>query len=415
MRNIISNQKKERDLLLSHPYLKRHTQYETQELLGSKQIKLITGPRRAGKSTEALLLLQGTNFAYLNFDDAQLLGTWDEDLVMETLPLVYPDYDYLLLDEVQNLPEWDLWVSKLYRQGINMVITGSNAKMLSSEMATLLTGRYIQIEMLPFSLQEFLGWNHIIYNKVEPENLSAMQALVNDYLHLGGYPETVNSRALTRNYLSTLFDSIIWKDVAKRHHVRNINDLNDLAMYLLSNFCNAFSANELAEELGFASVATTKKFMSYLAEPYLFFYLSRYNNKLKLMKKAPQKVYVVDNGFVSAKAFNLSENLGRLLENQVFIELLRQGYDTEKTLFYYRSRNDKEVDFVTRQGTHVERLIQVCYDLSSERTLKREVDSMIECAGELNCRNLFIVTMNEKRVIEKDGYNIQVISVGDLC
>lgn len=415
MRNIISNQKKERDLLLSHPYLKRHTQYETQELLGSKQIKLITGPRRAGKSTEALLLLQGTNFAYLNFDDAQLLGAWDEDLVMETLPLVYPGYDYLLLDEVQNLPEWDLWVSKLYRQGINMVTTGSNAKMLSSEMATLLTGRYIQIEMLPFSLQEFLGWNHIIYNKVEAENLSAMQALVNDYLHLGGYPETVNSRALTRNYLSTLFDSIIWKDVAKRHHVRNINDLNDLAMYLLSNFCNAFSANELAEELGFASVATTKKFMSYLAEPYLFFYLSRYNNKLKLMKKAPQKVYVVDNGFVSAKAFNLSENLGRLLENQVFVELLRQGYDTEKSLFYYRSRNDKEVDFVTRQGPHVERLIQVCYDLSSERTLKREVDSMIECAGELNCRNLFIVTMNEKRVIEKDGYNIQVIAVGDLC
>lgn len=133
------------------------------------------------------------------------------------------------------------------------------------------------------------------------------------------------------------------------------------------------------------------------------------------MKKAPQKVYVVDNGFVSAKAFNLSENLGRLLENQVFVELLRQGYDTEKSLFYYRSRNDKEVDFVTRQGSHVERLIQVCYDLSSERTLKREVDSMIECAGELNCRNLFIVTMNEKRVIEKDGYNIQVISVGDLC
>lgn len=414
MRNIILNQKKERNLLLSHPYLKRHTQYETQELLGSKQIKLITGPRRAGKSTEALLLLQGTNFAYLNFDDAQLLSTWNEDLVMETLQLVYPDYDYLLLDEVQNLPGWDLWASKLYRQGINMVITGSNAKMLSSEMATLLTGRYVQIEMLPFSLQEFLGWNHIMYNTMEPENLSAMLALVNDYLHLGGYPETVESRALTRNYLSTLFDSIIWKDVAKRHRVRNVNDLNDLAMYLLSNFCNAFSANELADELGFSSVATTKKFMSYLAEPYLFFYLSRYNNKLKLMKKAPQKVYVVDNGFVSAKAFSLSENLGRLLENQVFVELLRQGYDTEKSLFYYHSRNDKEVDFVTRQGPHVERLIQVCYDLSSERTLKREVDSMIECAGELNCRNLSIVTMNDKRIIEKDGYTIQVVSVGDF-
>lgn len=411
MRNIIANQKKERDLLLSHPYLSRHARYDVKDLLRSKQIKLITGPRRAGKSTEALLMLKGTNFAYLNFDDAQLLNNWDEDLVMETLRLVYAGYDYLLLDEVQNLPEWDLWVSKLYRQGINMVVTGSNAKMLSSEMATLLTGRYIQIEMLPFSLQEFLGWNNRVNSHVEVESSPSQTALIDDYLRLGGYPETIESRTLTRNYLSTLFDSIIWKDVAKRHNIRNINDLNDLAMYLLSNFCNAFSANELAEQLGMASVATTKKYMLYLAEPYLFFYLSRYNNKLKVMKKAPQKVYVVDNGFVSAKAFNLSENLGRLLENQVFVSLLRKGYDTEKSLFYYRSRNDKEVDFVTRQGPRVESLIQVCYDLSSERTLKREVDSMVECANELGCRTLMIVTMSEERTIEKDGCEIQVVPV----
>lgn len=411
MRNIIANQKKERDLLLSHPYMSRHTRYDVKDLLQSKQIKLITGPRRAGKSTEALLMLKGTNFAYLNFDDAQLLNSWDEDLVMETLRLVYAGYDYLLLDEVQNLSEWDLWVSKLYRQGVNMVVTGSNAKMLSSEMATLLTGRYIQIEMLPFSLQEFLGWNNRVNSHVEVENNPSQTVLIDDYLRLGGYPETIESRTLTRNYLSTLFDSIIWKDVAKRHNIRNINDLNDLAMYLLSNFCNAFSANELAEQLGMASVATTKKYMLYLAEPYLFFYLSRYNNKLKVMKKAPQKVYVVDNGFVSAKAFNLSENLGRLLENQVFVSLLRKGYDTEKSLFYYRSRNDKEVDFVTRQGSRVESLIQVCYDLSSERTLKREVDSMVECANELGCRNLMIVTMSEERTIEKDGCEIQVVPV----
>lgn len=412
MRNIIANQKKERDLLLSHPYLSRNTKYDVAELLQSKQIKLITGPRRAGKSTEGLLMLKGTNFAYLNFDDAQLLNNWDEDLVMETLAMVYAGYEYLLLDEVQNLPEWDLWVSKLYRQGINMVVTGSNAKMLSSEMATLLTGRYIQIEMLPFSLQEFLGWNRVMSDHANRENQLSQTVLIDDYLRLGGYPETIESRTLTRNYLSTLFDSIIWKDVAKRHNIRNINDLNDLAMYLLSNFCNAFSANELAEQLGLASVATTKKFMTYLAEPYLFFYLSRYNNKLKVMKKAPQKVYVVDNGFVSAKAFSLSENLGRLLENQVFVELLRRGYDTDRSLFYYRSRNDKEVDFVTRRGPQVESLIQVCYDLTSERTLKREVESMIECAGELNCRNLVIVTMSDERTIEKDGYEIQVVPVG---
>lgn len=411
MRNIIYNQRMERDLLLSHPYLSRHTHYDVKELLNSKQIKLITGPRRTGKSTEALLILKGTNFAYLNFDDAQLLNAWDEDLVMEMLQQIYPNYEYLLLDEVQNLDEWDLWVSKLYRQGINMVITGSNAKMLSSEMATLLTGRYIQIELLPFSMEEYFAWSQQAFHDKKIVSPQTFNALMSDYLHNGGYPETIQSRTLTQSYLSTLFDSIIWKDVAKRHRVRNINDLNNLAMYLLSNFCNAFSANELTDELGFASVATTKKFMVYLQEPYLFFYLSRYNNKLKVMKKAPQKVYIVDNGFVSAKAFNLSENLGRLLENQVFIELLRRGYDTEKSLFYYRSRNDKETDFVTRQGPHVESLIQVCYDLSSERTLKREIDSIIECAGELKCDKLLIVTMNENKIIEKNGYRIEVVSI----
>ena len=193
--------------------------------------------------------------------------------------------------------------------------------------------------------------------------------------------------------------------------MRNVEDLNNLAMYLLSNFCNPFSANELAEAIGMSSIATTKKFMGYLHEPYLFYFLPRYNNKLKLMNKAPQKPYLVDNGFVTAKAFMVSENLGRLLENQVFIELLRRGYNTETSLFYYRSRNDKETDFVTRKCSHVDSLIQVCYDISHERTLKREVDSIVECAGELNCQNLIIVTMNEERTIEHKGYRIRVMPI----
>lgn len=400
MRNIISNQKKERDMLLARPYITRQTKYDEQSLLSSKQIKLITGPRRSGKSTQALMLLKNRNFAYLNFDDGKLLNAWDEDLVTETLLQVYPGFEFLMLDEIQNLEGWDLWVSKLYRQGINMVITGSNAKLLSSEMATLLTGRYLQIEMLPFSLKEFCEWKN-----------SADTAVINDYLHNGGYPETLQSRKLTQGYLSTLFDSTIWKDITQRHKVRNVEDLNNLAMYLLSNFSNPLSVNELAEAIGMSSVTTTKKFMGYLHEPYLFYYLPRYNNKLKLMNKAPQKTYVIDNGFVTAKAFMVSENLGRLLENQVFIELLRRGYSTETTLFYYRSRNDKETDFVTRKGSLVDSLIQVCYDLSNERAMKREIDSMVECAGELNCQNLVIVTMNEERTIECNGHQIKVVPI----
>lgn len=411
MKTIILNQRKERDELISRPYLTRRNSLDIDLLLNSHLIKLITGPRRVGKSTQALLMLRNKNFAYLNFDNQPLLDAWDANLVMRTLEDVYPGYDYLLLDEVQNLTGWDLWVSELYRQGKNLIVTGSNAKMLSSEMATVLTGKYLQVEMLPFSLEEFFDWNKLDLHGLKAEQESDAIVLADDYMRNGGYPEVVASRQLTRSYLDTLFDSIVWKDVAKRHKVRNVTDLNNLAMYLVTNFCNPLSANELTEELGFSSVNTTKKFMDYLHEPYLFYYLPRYNNKLKLMKKAPRKVYVVDNGFVAAKAFSLSDNLGRLLENQVFIELIRRGYDVDRTLFYYRSRNDKEVDFVLRKGTHIERLVQVCYDMSSAKTEKREVDSIIECAGELKCNNLVIVTNNDERIIEKEGYSISVVPI----
>ena len=414
MKTIILNQRRERDELMSRPYLMRRSNQDTDLLLSSSLIKLITGPRRVGKSTQALLMLRDKNFAYLNFDNYSLLEAWDANLVMRMLDDVYPGYEYILLDEVQNLDGWDLWVSELYRLGKNLVITGSNARMLSSEMATVLTGKYLQLEMLPFSLEEFFDWNKLDLHCLNPEDKTNSLVLADDYLRNGGYPEVVASRQLTRSYLDTLFDSIVWKDVAKRHNVRNVTDLNNLAMYLVSNFCNPVSANDLTTELGFSSVNTTRKYMEYLHEPYLFYYLSRYNNKLKLMKKAPRKVYVVDNGFVTSKAFSLSDNLGRLLENQVFIELVRRGYDVERTMFYYRSRNDKEVDFVLRKEAHIERLVQVCYDMSNPKTEKREVDSIVECAGELKCSNLVIVTNNDKRTIEKDGYKIDVVPITEF-
>lgn len=409
MKTTILNQRAERDELLSRPYQQRHTKYDADELLQNPLIKLITGPRRVGKSVFALMMLQGKNFAYLNFDDNQLLEKWDEDLAMSALDDVYPDYDFMLLDEIQNLPDWDLWVSKLYRRGKNLIITGINANMLSSEMATVLTGRYLQIEMLPFSLDETMRWKNISPDREE----QAAQAIVlaDDYMRNGGYPETIPARSITKSYLSTLFDSILLKDVAQRHNVRNTTDLYNLATYLLSNFCNPISANELAGELGLSSVATTKKFCDYLNEPYLFFYLPRFNNKLKLMNKAPKKVYVVDNGFVQSTAFNLSENLGRLLENQVFVELLRRGYIPGQTLFYYRTRNDKEIDFVTRKGAKVEQLIQVCYDMTSEKTRKRELGALVEAAEELHCDNLLVITNSQEEQIEWKKRIIETTSI----
>lgn len=409
MKTILFNQRKERDELLSRTYLQRRTKYDQELLLHSHMIKLITGPRRVGKSTQALLMLRNKKFAYLNFDSKSLLEKWDENLVMRMLDDVYPNYEYLLLDEVQNLEGWDLWVSELYRRGKNLVITGSNAKMLSSEMATVLTGKYLQVEMLPFSLEEFYEWHQLDQHSPDGRNLPDIWALNDDYLRFGGYPESVASRPLTRTYLDTLFDSILWKDVAKRYNVRNTTALNNLAVYLVSNICNPFSVNELARELGISGVNTVQKFLDYLHEPYLFYYLPRYNNKLKLMKKAPRKAYVVDNGFIQAKAFSLSENLGKLLENQVFIELIRRGYDTDKTIFYYRSRNDKEVDFVLREGTRIQKLIQVCYDISNEKTAKREIGSLVECAEELKCDDLVVITNNDERIVEKNGHTIKLI------
>lgn len=404
MRNIMLSQRAERDELLGHHYQSRDTKYNCEELLRNPLIKLITGPRRVGKSVFALLMLRGKNFAYLNFDDSLLLEGWDEELVMRLLDDVYPGYDYLLLDEIQNLPGWDLWVNKLYRRGKNLVITGSNANMLSSEMATVLTGRYLQIEMLPFSLGETLRWKNTDAAVDVPAQVSDLD--VDEYMRNGGYPETIRSRSITKNYLSVLFDSILLKDVAKRHRIRNTEDLYNLATYLLSNFCNPFSTNKLAAELGFSSLTTVNKFCGYLTEPYLFYFLPRFNNKMKVMKKAPRKVYVVDNGFVQSTAFNVSENLGRLLENQVFVELLRRGYVPGQTLFYYRTRNDKEIDFVTRRGAKVEQLIQVCYDASSEKTRKREVNALVEAAEELHCENLMIVTNSEEGQIQYENRSI---------
>ena len=409
MKNIILNQRAERDELMARPYQQRDPGYNFDELLANPLIKLITGPRRVGKSVFALLMLQGRNFAYLNFDDGLLLENWDENLVMQMLDDVYPGYEYLLLDEIQNLPDWDLWVNKLYRRGRNLIIIGSNAKMLSSEMATVLTGRYLQIEMLPFSLEETMRWRNV--NPDLEEQSSQAVVVADDYLRNGGYPETIQTRNITKSYLSTLFDSILLKDVAKRHRIRNTTDLYNLATYLLSNFCNPISANDLAMELGLSSVTTTKKFCDYLAEPYLFFYLPRFNNKMKLMKKAPSKVYVVDNGFVLSTAFNLSDNLGRLLENLVFVSLLRRGYIPGQTLFYYRTRNDKEIDFVTRKGAKAEQLIQVCYDMSSEKTRKRELNALVEASEELHCDNLTVITNNQQKEIEWKNTSIVITSI----
>ena len=415
MRTIVLSQRMELAHLLERDYIVRDNQSEAFTFLKSPLIKLITGPRRAGKSVLTLQLLKGKNFAYLNFDNERLLESFDEDALMQALNETYPGFEYILLDEIQNLEHWDMWVSKLYRNGYNVLVTGSNARLLSSEMATVLTGRFLEIELLPFSLGEYLKYKHYSYSEDLPEYRAELMLQIEDYLRYGGYPEIVGNRDVADSYLHTLYDSIVLKDIAKRYKIRNVSELYQLANYMLSLFCNPFTITSLKDDLGFQSKSTLQKFCGYLQQTYLFFYLPRFNNKLKLMQKAAQKVYVVDNGFLASSAFQTSENKGRLLENLVFVELLRRKNKVGENLFYYRSRNDRETDFVVRDKFRIVQLIQVCYDISDRKTEKREVSSIIECAQELKCANLLIISWDQEKVINDNGIEINVIPYYKWC
>ncbi|HBH08492.1 MAG TPA: ATPase [Rikenellaceae bacterium] len=407
MKEAVIKQKMERDRLLAYDYQERIAQQTAILYRDSKMIKLITGPRRAGKSSLALQMLRGQNFAYLNFDDSALLDGFDESKVEDLLEEVYSGYKFLLLDEVQNLTGWSIWVEKLYRRGTNLVITGSNANMLSDDIAAILSGRYLEIRLYPFSAEEYKSYRQKSEQNAVPENV-----LYDNFLKYGGYPEIALTPQVCEGYISSLYDSTIVKDIVKRYKVRKVDELYNVADWLLSNFTNTFSITSLADDLNMGSVTTVQKYCRYLQNTYLFQYLPRFNNKMKLMNKADRKCYVVDNGYILARAFELSSNLGRLLENMVFLELLKKGYNLKMhELFYYRSRNDKEVDFVCRKGVTIQQLIQVCYDMSPQKTRKREVDSLIECAGELKVSKLLIITWGQDEIFEKDGYTIEVISV----
>ena len=411
MKSAVLRQKEELRYLTSLSYQPRLPLEQVEPYLDNNVIKLITGPRRAGKSVFALQILRGRNFAYLNFDDSALLDKFDEDAVMQALAEVYPGYTHLLLDEVQNHEGWDVWVGKLKRRGVNLVITGSNARMLSSEMATVLTGRYVEIEMLPFSMAECMKYRSIDTQPELPEAKAALMLEAEAYMQIGGFPEITKVREIAKSYIGSLFDSIILKDVAQRHKLRKTKELYTLADYLISNYCNQLSYNDIAKELKMGSVNTVTKFCGYLAEPYLFFYLPRFDNKLKLMKKAPKKIYVVDNGFVFARSFERSSNKGRQLENMVFLELIRRGYKIEDTLFYYHTKNDREIDFVLREGGKVSCLMQVSYDISNSKTREREVKALEEASRELKCANLQLITWDTEAVIDYKDCTVKIQSV----
>jgi hypothetical protein len=408
----VSKQKQDKERLLSLPYVERTKEKDAKKWLSSDLIKVILGPRRAGKSVFALMLLKDQSFAYFNFDDESIPGEEKIDLdeLMTELKLAYGDTKYILFDEIQNLPNWELFVNRLHRSGYNLVLTGSNASLLSKELATHLTGRHIPIEILPFNFAEILKAKQYEFTADKlslPDEKAKLLEYMTQYMTSGGYPEVVTKGVDPRGYLDVLFDAVLFKDVVKRHSVRFSEQIASLGSYLINNISGQYGTKKLANILGFKSQVTLEKYVGYLTEAYLIFPLIRHSTKAGIRLRSSKKTYVVDNGFVTAKAVQHSPNTGKLMENLVFAELVKKGNQPGHELFYYKTRNDREIDFVLKKGYQVTELIQVCYDMTDPDVEQREVKALVEAGKELNVSKLTVLTWNEKRVVEKDNLTIQ--------
>ncbi len=395
IKEVIDSQKGEKRALLSIQYVAREQTAAVSRVVDSDLVKVITGPRRAGKSVFALMLLKEKEFGYVNFDDERLVGLADYDKMIEAVFQVYPNAKYLLFDEIQNLKHWELFVNRLHRRGLNLTITGSNSKLLSSELSTALTGRHIPIELLPFSVREYTNAKGMSLSEISaalPETKGKILGVLEDYLIRGGYPEVATKELDAKSYLKVLLESTLFKDVVRRYNVRYSAKIGELATYLSSDFPTEFTFTKLKNSLGFNSVSTVQNYVKYLEESFIYFVLNRYSHKLKEQLKASRKAFLVDNGF---GGFESLSNKGKLLENAVFGDLVRRGYRPNGSLFFYRTRKNREIDFVLRQDRKTRELIQVTYRFD-EKTNERETKALVEAADELNCENLLMITWDQE-------------------
>ena len=399
VRDILLIQKRELETKLKEKYIDRGININK---FNNELIKVIMGPRRAGKSFFAINMLNKLdNFGYVNFDDERLVDVKDYDEIVNTVNSLYNNPKYLLLDEIQNLDKWELFANRLQRQGYNLVITGSNSKLLSKELATHLTGRHLVINMLPFSFKEFLN----LENKELTKN--EIKTKLFSYINQGGYPEPLIKRLDNKDYLSTLFNSIIYKDIVKRFKIRSVQAIEDLAVYLISNIAKEFSYNTLSKVTKCKSVHTVEKYLSYLEEAFIFFKVNRFSFKLKEQVASNKKIYCIDNGFIYSKAFRLSSDIGRLYENTVAIELKKLEMDGAISIYYWKNVQQEEVDFVVKQGTKIKELIQVCYDVDDIKASKREVRALIKASKELKCNNLLVITEGKEAEKEAAWFGIK--------
>lgn len=382
--------------------------------LKSKLAQVVIGVRRSGKSTLCFNALRkaGVHYAYANFDDERLeeLETKDLDNVLQTLYKIYGKFDYLFLDEIQNIDGWPLFVNRLLRQRIHIIITGSNAKLLSTELATHLTGRHHKIELFPFSFKDWCSIKAVDYTRLTTKNKGLLSKSYEEYFRQGGFPELVSGEENPKEYISTLIDNIISQDIKKRYKIRNIDALKRLAHHILNETPTLIVKDALQNIIGIKSERTLGNYLMYLNQTYLISTISKYSSRSR-ERARNEKSYAIDIAFMDKRENAFSgENLGWRLETIVYLELLRRKAGTENDIYYYQGRS-AEADFVVCDGNKTLAVYQVSYDISNGKTRKREIKGCIAGAKATKCDNIFLITDHESEVIEEDGYSIQVVPI----
>lgn len=390
---------------------------ELERYLRGNEIVIISGIRRCGKSSLLKMIagqLEGAKF-YVDFDDIRLsdfevknyqdLQDLVIELYTEELEKSVDRRIYYFFDEIQNLPLWERWVNNLYKEGKKVFITGSNSKLLSSEISTFLTGRNRVLKLFPFSFREFLRLKGIEVTKEEiiSDLLTSSRKAVLfsnflEYFESGGFPLVLKSGdlELSKEY----FEDILNKDILVRYNIKEVKALKDLILFLVSNVGSVYSYSTLRTISGIRSLSTIKNYLDYFQNVFLLYQLRRFDYSLKIQKISSSKVYTIDNSFLKTIAFNFSENKGQRLENLVLIELVRR----EKEVYYHSGKN--ECDFLVKEALKIKEAIQVSLNLYNPQTKKREIQGVMEALNAYKLDRGLILTLEEEDVLNINGKKI---------
>lgn len=384
--------------------------------LESKLAQVVTGVRRSGKSTMCLNVLKasGKPFGYVNFDDERLTVLTGSDLddVLTAAYKVYGQFDVLFLDEPQNIPEWSLFVNRLLRSGMRVLVTGSNSNLLAGELATHMTGRYSEIKLLPFSFKEYCAFKGVDVSSMTVRARAARSVAFDQFLREGAFPEVVGGE-VPRNYIRTLIENIRTKDIERRYKIRFRSALKKLMDFVLNVVPMVVDPDVLARMFGFGSRHTAENYIEYMERSFLVNRVSKYSVKPR-QRITQEKLYAVDVAFMSERENAMQgDNLGWRLETIVGNELLRRSRPDGKDVYYYLD-SGHECDFVVCDRRQVEGLYQVAYDLSEAKTRKREIAGAVAAAKATGRKEATIVTYSElEDVCHESGIMIHIVPVTD--